>query len=127
MATFEETLPFEFGPPFLDKPAYELLGERPFADADGGMTGREVGASLPARDVFANAWPWTRHKPSGARRAMPASAREFSEKPQLARCAVAAGPECGRTGPRRRYDVLSQAAFPAHVRHPPDFVHRAGP
>jgi hypothetical protein len=24
---FEETLPFEFGPPFIDKPAYELLGE----------------------------------------------------------------------------------------------------
>jgi predicted Zn-dependent protease len=23
----EETLPFEFGPPFIDKPAYELLGE----------------------------------------------------------------------------------------------------
>ena len=26
-ATLEETLPFEFGPPFIDKPAYELLGE----------------------------------------------------------------------------------------------------
>ena len=26
-AAFEETLPFEFGPPFIDKPAYELLGE----------------------------------------------------------------------------------------------------
>jgi len=26
-ATLEETLPFEFGPPFVDKPAYELLGE----------------------------------------------------------------------------------------------------
>ena len=23
----EDTLPFEFGPPFIDKPAYELLGE----------------------------------------------------------------------------------------------------
>ena len=26
-AKLEETLPFEFGPPFIDKPAYELLGE----------------------------------------------------------------------------------------------------
>lgn len=26
-AALEETLPFEFGPPFIDKPAYELLGE----------------------------------------------------------------------------------------------------
>ncbi len=26
-AAFEETLPFEFGPPSIDKPAYELLGE----------------------------------------------------------------------------------------------------
>jgi tetratricopeptide (TPR) repeat protein len=26
-AAFESTLPFEFGPPFIDKPAYELLGE----------------------------------------------------------------------------------------------------
>lgn len=26
-AAFEETLPFEFGPPFIDKPTYELLGE----------------------------------------------------------------------------------------------------
>ena len=26
-AAREETLPFEFGPPFIDKPAYELLGE----------------------------------------------------------------------------------------------------
>jgi tetratricopeptide (TPR) repeat protein len=26
-ATLEETLPFEFGPPFVDKPTYELLGE----------------------------------------------------------------------------------------------------
>jgi tetratricopeptide (TPR) repeat protein len=27
VATLEDTLPFEFGPPFIDKPAYELLGE----------------------------------------------------------------------------------------------------
>jgi len=26
-AALEDTLPFEFGPPFIDKPAYELLGE----------------------------------------------------------------------------------------------------
>ena len=26
-AALEETLPFEFGPPFIDKPAYELLGD----------------------------------------------------------------------------------------------------
>ena len=26
-AAFEDTLPFEFGPPFIDKPSYELLGE----------------------------------------------------------------------------------------------------
>ena len=26
-AAFEDALPFEFGPPFIDKPAYELLGE----------------------------------------------------------------------------------------------------
>jgi tetratricopeptide (TPR) repeat protein len=26
-AKLEDTLPFEFGPPFIDKPAYELLGE----------------------------------------------------------------------------------------------------
>jgi tetratricopeptide (TPR) repeat protein len=26
-AALEDTLPFEFGPPFVDKPAYELLGE----------------------------------------------------------------------------------------------------
>ncbi len=26
-AKIEDTLPFEFGPPFIDKPAYELLGE----------------------------------------------------------------------------------------------------
>jgi hypothetical protein len=26
-AKLEETLPFEFGPPYIDKPSYELLGE----------------------------------------------------------------------------------------------------
>jgi hypothetical protein len=26
-AALEDALPFEFGPPFIDKPAYELLGE----------------------------------------------------------------------------------------------------
>ncbi len=26
-AAFEDTLPFEFGPPFIDKPSHELLGE----------------------------------------------------------------------------------------------------
>jgi len=26
-ATTEENLPFEFGPPFIEKPSYELMGE----------------------------------------------------------------------------------------------------